>query len=84
MKDGTLDLNGKTLTVTGDLIYSGDTLTLNGGTLVVKGDLIHADGDLTVTGGTLVVEGDYRIQRASTDDQGTTTYSYSSGRLNMT
>ncbi|NWH06983.1 hypothetical protein, partial [Desulfobacter latus] len=42
LKDGTLDLNGKTLTVTGDLIYSGDTLTLNGGTLVVKGDLIHA------------------------------------------
>ncbi|NWH05286.1 hypothetical protein, partial [Desulfobacter latus] len=71
-------------TLYANLKLTGGTLDLQGRTLVVKGDLIHSGGTLTVTGGTLVVEGDYRIQRASTDDQGTTTYSYSSGRLNMT
>ncbi|NWH05287.1 dockerin type I repeat-containing protein, partial [Desulfobacter latus] len=67
-----------------NLYLASSTLDLNGKTLTVKGDLIHSGGTLTVTGGTLVVDGDYRIQTASTDAQGATTYKYSSGTLNMT
>ena len=35
---GTLDLNGKTLTINGNLIQAGGEIVLNGGTLDVKGD----------------------------------------------
>jgi len=38
VEGASLDLNGQTLTVEGDLIHSGGSLTLNGGTLIVKGD----------------------------------------------
>jgi len=39
----TLDLNGRTLVVKGDLLLSGGTLDVNGGTLVVEGDCrVHA------------------------------------------
>jgi len=73
--DSTLDINGGTLVVEGDLICSGSTLDVNGGTLIVERDLIHSDGTLDMNGGNLVVEGDYRIQN---------TTGYSKGRLMMT
>jgi hypothetical protein len=38
LEDGTLNLNGQTLTIYGDLIQSGGTLNVNGGKLVVTGD----------------------------------------------
>ena len=38
LKNSALDLNGKTLTIKGDLIQSGGTMNVNGGTLIVEGD----------------------------------------------
>lgn len=34
----TLDLDGRTLTIHGNFLHTGETLLLNGGTLIVKGD----------------------------------------------
>nr|WP_320011685.1 hypothetical protein [uncultured Desulfobulbus sp.] len=70
--------------INGLLNLNYSTLDLNGFTLTVKGDLIHSGGTLNVNGGNLIVEGDYRVQTASTDSEGTTTYSRSNGYLNMT
>ncbi|NWH06989.1 hypothetical protein, partial [Desulfobacter latus] len=38
LKSGTINLNGHTLTVEGNLIHSGGTLNVNGGALIVNGD----------------------------------------------
>ncbi|MCI5129652.1 MAG: hypothetical protein D3907_14465, partial [Candidatus Electrothrix sp. AUS3] len=38
LEAGTLDLNGRTLIIMGDLIHSGGMLNVNGGKLIVKGD----------------------------------------------
>ncbi len=59
------------------------TLDLNGHTLTIKGDLIQAGGTMYCNNGTLNVEGDYRIQEATTDNDGNTVYDYSDGNLRM-
>jgi hypothetical protein len=41
LEGGTLDLQGKTLTINGDLIQSGGTLNVNNGTLIVTGVMSH-------------------------------------------
>ena len=40
INDDILDLNGHTLTVTGNLIHSGGTININGGELIVLGDYL--------------------------------------------
>jgi len=37
---GDLNLNGKTLTINGDLYHKSGELNINGGTLIVKGDYL--------------------------------------------
>jgi outer membrane protein assembly factor BamB len=66
---GTVDVNGKTLTVQGDLTVSSGTLDMNGGTLIVTGNVNLTGGTLDVNGGSLKIAGNL-----------TTT---SSGRLKM-
>ena len=62
---------------------SANTIDLNGHTLTIKGDLIQAGGTMYCNKGTLNVEGDYRIQEATTDNDGNTVYDYSDGNLRM-
>ena len=81
---GTLDLNGHTLLSHGRMDISGGTVDLNGGTLTIKGNLTQSGGTMICNKGTLNVEGDYRIQTATTGDNGKTTYNYSDGHLYMT
>jgi len=53
---GTLNLNGYTLTVEGDVIGTG-TLSVGSGTLIVQGSI--TGGDFTVTSGTVRLSGDF-------------------------
>ena len=43
IKDGSVDLNGHTLSVGGDLLHGDGDLMINGGTLEVGGDYLIAD-----------------------------------------
>ena len=57
---GTLNLNGKNLTVE-NLSFSGGTIDLNGGTLTVTGDVTQTGGTMNINGGKLLVDGDYSL-----------------------
>lgn len=59
-------------------------LDLNGHTLIINGDFIQAGGEVKVNSGKLVVNGNYRIQTRKTSEDGTESYDYSTGILNMT
>lgn len=78
-----LNLNGYSLTVNGDIIQNG-TINVNGGTLNVLKDLIQPDGTMTIGGGSLIVEGNYGIH-ADTKDEATikSTQGTSTGMLEM-
>ena len=77
LADGTLDLNGHTLTIEGDLIQSGGTLAVGEGTLIVQGDYriqsIEEDGYGDSSGslkinnakGNINIDGDLIIQSTS-------------------
>ena len=70
--------------VDGDYILSMGELDLNGHTLTINGDFIQAGGEVKVNSGKLVVNGNYRIQTKKTSEDGTESYDYSTGILNMT
>ncbi len=78
-----LDVNGKSFTVSGDLIENGK-IEVNGGTFTVKGNTLHQDGTLYVTNGTVAMLGDYILQAPYTNDDGETVLGKSDGALNMT
>ena len=82
-KSGTLDLNGHVLLTHGSMTMSGGTANLNAGTLTVKGDLLQSGGTMYCNKGTLNVGGDYRIQSATTNDDGEVIYNLSYGVLKM-
>ena len=82
-KSGTLDLNGHVLLTHGSMTVSGGTANLNAGTLTVKGDLLQPGGTMYCNKGTLNVGGDYRIQSATTNDDGEVIYNLSYGVLKM-
>lgn len=59
---GTLDLNGSTLTVEGDLIQTGGVLKVNNGTLIVKGDYNITNSsylEMLEEDDKVIVEGDF-------------------------
>ena len=70
--------------VDGDYILAMGELDLNGHTLTINGDFIQAGGEVKVNGGKLVVNGNYRIQTKKATEDGTESYDYSTGVLNMT
>jgi len=83
----TMDLNGKTLTIRGDLLlddrYDGYAVfKISGGNLVVEGGFLHAAGQMIPGGGSLIVRGDYRIQSVS-EEEGNMVYGESTGALFM-
>ncbi len=75
---GSFDLNGKKLTITGNMVM-GDTecgdfenfgsVNINGGTLSISGWLLQQAGEMKLAGGELSVGGDYRIQKRSADSE---------------
>ena len=70
--------------VDGDYILAMGELDLNGHTLTINGDFIQAGGEVKINNGKLVVNGDYRIQTRKNSEDGTVSYDYSTGILNMT
>ena len=70
--------------VDGEYVLAMGELDLNGHTLTINGDFIQAGGEVKVNGGKLVVNGDYRIQTRKNSEDGTESYDYSTGILNMT
>ena len=70
--------------VDGDYILAMGELDLNGHTLTINGDFIQAGGEVKINNGKLVVNGDYRIQTRKNSEDGTESYDYSTGILNMT
>ena len=70
--------------VDGDYILAMGELDLNGHTLTINGDFIQAGGEVKINNGKLVVNGNYRIQTRKTSEDGTESYDYSTGILNMT
>ena len=81
-QNGTLDLNGKKLIVTGDFVQNGN-VNVNGGRLVVRKNYTQTGGTLDLNGGRLEVSKDYRLQTVSTDEEGNTTYKSTYGVLKM-
>jgi murein DD-endopeptidase MepM/ murein hydrolase activator NlpD/formylmethanofuran dehydrogenase subunit C len=81
IENGTLDTEGKTIIVNGDLHLKSGAININKGQLIVRGNLIHAGGSIYVAEGSLIVKGDYRIQTPS-ESEGE--YTFSIGRLVMT
>ncbi|MBR1930626.1 MAG: hypothetical protein IJ833_03990, partial [Lachnospiraceae bacterium] len=61
IREGTLDLNGYTLTVLGDIHMMGGTLDLHQGSVICGGNLLQPGGTISIEGGLLQIEGDYRL-----------------------
>ncbi|MDQ4680858.1 hypothetical protein, partial [Stenotrophomonas maltophilia group sp. RNC7] len=80
---GTIHLNGHKLTVKGSLYQLGGMLDLAGGEVQVQGNVVHSGGTLAINEGQLNVEGSYRMQSERVDANGTVTYGYSHGGLQM-
>ena len=57
LREGTLNLNGQTLTVGGDFYLKGGTVDLDGGVLDIAGDLYVEGGTLVLDSGTVNVGG---------------------------
>ena len=80
----TLDLNGGTLTVTGDMDVHG-TVSLNKGSLNVGGSYVQDKGRLNIQDGRMTTDGDFRFQyKNSTNPDGSFNYTGSNAVLNMT
>ena len=56
LSNGTLNLNGYTLTVVGDFLHNGGTMHINGGSLIVEGDYKIEKVDGSASAGTLRME----------------------------
>ena len=69
LESGTLDLEGKTLTVYGDFCLSGGTVNLNGGTLEIRGDLKVTGGKIYVNGGSVEVGGNAYFANKNSDGE---------------
>ena len=82
-EDGTLLLNGGTITVKKDGNLKSGTTSLANGLMKVEGSVIQTDGQLGINGGRLEVGGDYRIQTKGTNDFGDTVWNGSYGTLVM-
>ena len=78
-----LDLNGHTLTVEGDLIFDGNYLNIGSGTLNVAGRLLLQKGHIYMDGGTVTVGGDLRIQSVTKDAEGKEVYGETNAYLYM-
>ena len=63
------------LTILNNLYHSSGTIDLNGHTLTINGDLILEGGSINVDGGELIVNGNYNAYEATTNKDGTITYS---------
>ena len=70
------------LTILNNLYHSNGTIDLNGHTLTINGDLILEDGGINVNGGELIIKGNYNAYKATTNKDGTITYS-AGGYLSM-
>jgi uncharacterized protein YjdB len=74
IEDGTLDLNGHTLTVDSDFTQTGGTVDLGGGILNITGDLNQSDGELSINKGKINLNGSYtqsgdgNLQMENADD----------------
>ena len=82
-EDGTLLLNGGTVTVKKDANLNSGTTSLANGLMKAEGSVIQTGGQLGINGGRLEVDGDYRIQTRGTNDFGETTWGGSNGTLVM-
>ena len=82
-EDGTLLLNGGTVTVKKDANLNSETTSLDNGLMKVEGSVIQAGGQLRINGGRMEVGGDYRIQTKGTNDFGDTVWNGSNGILVM-
>lgn len=76
------DLNGKTLSVQGDVCLKNG-VNLNAGTLNVSGNVLHTGGRLSFSHGTMTVAGDYRVQDRKAAAGGSYEYISSAGTLVM-
>jgi len=83
LKSGTLNLGGSELSISGDMRQSGGTCDINKGKLIVAGNLIQSAGEMNIRMGRLEVLGDYRIQSEVVGQNGSLTYTDSSGYLVM-
>ena len=63
------------LTILNNLYHSSGTIDLNGHTLTINGDLILEGGSINVDGGELIIKGNYNAYEATTNKDGTITYS---------
>ena len=79
---GNMDINGFTLTVTGDMTQKGK-VSAHCGTIKVGGSYYQTAGTLTLDGGTLNIAGNYRLQSVGTDENGKTVYGTTYGVLQM-
>ena len=57
---GTLDLNGHTLTINGNLNLTGGTININGGNLVVNGDFVQNAGLVDIKKGIFTITQNYQ------------------------
>ncbi len=76
---GTLDLDGCTMMIKGNMTQLG-TIETNKGSLFVEGDYLHSNGTLFVGDGSVSINGNYRMQNQNDDG----TYTYAPSVLNMT
>ena len=77
-----INLDGHTLDITGDVTIGGHVNCLNG-SLVIDGNLLHSGGTITLNKGAMTVSGDYRMQSISTNSAQETIYVSGSGSLVM-
>ena len=79
---GSLDINGKTFTVTGNLDQHGN-INVNKGKLNVNAYYYQQDGLLDLNNGRVTVGKNYRLQAIGKDDKGKTVYSATYGTIKM-
>ncbi len=79
----TINLNGKQLTIDGEIWMSGSNVDLNGGQMTVNGTLYQAAGTLNVNTGSAVIGNYYIVGEDSVFEEGKESYTSSSGILKM-
>ncbi len=69
-------------TISGNLLIESGTVYVND-YAHINGSLIHSGGDLVLGNGKLVIDRDYRGQTKEVDENGTVSYTYGKGLLEM-